>query len=76
MDPYAFYNVSVMSMQEILELMSSLDRNCCFDLLIMAELGVCNSVVRITATHVSLKIQQQQCFQLMVLDDQYSAQQL
>ena len=44
MDPYAFYNVSVMSRQEILQLMSSLDRNGCFDSF-MADLGVCNCVV-------------------------------
>ena len=38
MDPYAFYNVSVMSMREILQLMSSLDRNCCSDLFIVARI--------------------------------------
>ena len=68
MDPYVFYKVSALSVQEISQLMSSLDRNCCFDSS-MADLSVCNCVVRATTTNVSLKIQQQKCFQLMVLDD-------
>ena len=44
MDPYAFYNVPAMSMQKILQFMSRLDINCCFDSF-MADLSVCNCVV-------------------------------
>ena len=44
MDPYAFYNVSDMSVQEILQLISSWDRSCSFESF-MADLGVCNCVV-------------------------------
>ena len=69
-DPYAFHNVFVMSMQEILQLMSSLNRNCFLDSF-MTDLGVCNCAFWITTTHISLQIQQQKFFQLMVLDDQY-----
>ena len=41
MDPYGFYNVPVTSMQEILQVISNLDRNCCFESF-MADLDVCN----------------------------------
>ena len=44
MDPYAFYNVSGMSVLEILQLISSFDRSCSFESF-MADLGVCNCVV-------------------------------
>ena len=44
MDPYALYNVSGMSVQEILQLISNLDRSSSFESF-MADLGVCTCVV-------------------------------